>query len=75
MNPITQAFLIPVAPKAPTVPPAPAIEPVVLTRLHAVASGSPLHLALVEIVRRRYIAFHKEIDRQDKERIRAIQSW
>jgi hypothetical protein len=74
MNPVTQAFLIPLAPDAPAPPPVSPIEPIVLQRLHTTPPGSPLHLALVEVVRRRYIAFRKDVDRRDKERIRAEQS-
>jgi hypothetical protein len=37
------------------------IEPVVLARLRTTPPASPLHLALVEVVRRRYIAFRKEV--------------
>jgi hypothetical protein len=70
-NPITQAYLIPIAPEvelsAASILP---IEPVVLIRLRSLEAGAPLHLALVEVVRRRYILFRKEIDRRDKEAIR-----
>ena len=34
-------------------------------------SSSPLHLSLVEVVRRRYIQFRKDADRRDKEAILA----
>jgi hypothetical protein len=72
-NPVTQSFLIPFAPDAPTAAPVMPIEPVVLRRLRTTTPAAPLHLALVEIIRRRYIAFRKEIDRRDKEAIRARQ--
>jgi hypothetical protein len=72
-SPITQSFLIPVNPAAVTAPPVLALEPVVLERLRAVSAGSPLHLSLVEVVRRRYIAFRKEEDRADKQLIRGQQ--
>jgi len=49
------------------------IEPVVLARLRTTAPASPLHLGLVEVVRRRYIAFRKDADRRDKQMIRARQ--
>ncbi len=49
------------------------IDPVVLGRLRTTAPASPLHLALVEVIRRRYIAVCKEIDRRDKEAIRSRQ--
>ena len=35
--------------------------------------AATLHLALVEIVRRRYIAFRKDNDRRANEAIRAVQ--
>src|SRR5262249_55464176 len=66
-HPITQAYLIPFAPEialsATSLFP---IEPVVLDRLRKLEGGSLLHLALVEVVRRRYILFRKAIDRRDK---------
>ena len=71
-NPITQAYLIP---SSPTTALSPAsvfpIEPVVLDRLRRLEAGSALHLSLAEVVRRRYILFRKDIDRRDKEAIRA----
>lgn len=72
MNPITQAFLLPFAPDAepPTASLFP-VEPVVLDRLRKLDGGSPLHLSLVEVMRRRYVAYRKDIDRRDKEAIRA----
>jgi hypothetical protein len=73
VNPVTQSFLIPFAPSTLTAAPVMPIEPVVLGRLRTTPPASPLHLALVEIVRRRYIAFRKELDRRDKEAIRAMQ--
>jgi hypothetical protein len=73
-NPVTQTFLIPFAPNAPVAESVMLIESVVLARLHTTPPASPLHLALVEIVRRRYIAFRNDIDRRDKERIRAQQA-
>ncbi len=72
-NPVTQTFLIPSAPDAPVAEPVMPIEPVVLARLRTTPPASPLHLGLVEVVRRRYIAFRKEVDRRDKEAIRARQ--
>jgi hypothetical protein len=72
-NPVTQTFLIPFAPDAPVPPAVTPIEPVVLARLRTTAPASPLHLALVEVVRRRYIAFRKDADGRDKETIRANQ--
>jgi hypothetical protein len=72
-NAVTQAILIPFAPDAPVPEPGAPIEPVVLARLRTTPPASPLHLALVEVVRRRYIAFRKDLDRRDKEMIRAMQ--
>jgi hypothetical protein len=72
-NPVTQSMLVPFAPDAPALEPVTPIEPVVLGRLRVIPPASPLHLALVEVVRRRYIAFRKEVDRRDKEAIRAGQ--
>jgi hypothetical protein len=72
-NPVTQTFLIPSAPDAPVAEPVMSLEPVVLTRLRTTAAASPLHLGLVEVVRRRYITFRKDADRRDKERVRARQ--
>jgi hypothetical protein len=71
-HPVTQAFLIPFVPEV--IPPAVAsvpIEPVVVSRLRQIPGGSPLHLSLVEVVRRRHILFRKDVDRRDKEAIRA----
>lgn len=71
-NPITQAYLVPFAPD--TTIPAPSlfsIEPIVLDRLRRLEAGSPLHFSLVEVVRRRYILFRKDIDRRDKDSTRA----
>jgi hypothetical protein len=64
--------LLPFAPETalPTAPLLP-IEPVVLDRLRRLEPGSPLHLALAEVVRRRYILFRNDLDRRDKEAIRA----
>lgn len=70
-SPVTQAYLIPFAPLAATAQPIFPIEPVILEKLKGVAPGSSLHHSLVEILRRRYIAFCKQVDRADKEAIRA----
>jgi hypothetical protein len=68
---ITQALLLPFAPAATHLPvTAPAIEPVILRRLRTVAPASPLHLALVEIVRRLYRLAAQATDKADKEAIR-----
>lgn len=71
-NPVTQAYLLPLAPEtelsAASLFP---IESVVLNRLKQLEAGSVLHLSLAEVVRRRYVLFRKDIDRQDKVAIRA----
>jgi len=65
---ITQAFLLPFAPTVMdlrvTTPP---IEPVILSRLRTVSPASPLHLTLVEAVRRQYRLAAQAADRADKE--------
>jgi hypothetical protein len=58
-NPVTQTFLLPWVPDAPSADPATPIEPVVLSRLRNTQPASPLHLALVEIVRRATSRFAK----------------
>jgi hypothetical protein len=65
---VTQAFLLPFA-SAATSPPAtsPAIEPVIRSRLQRVSPASPLHLTLVEAVRRQYRLVAQAVDRADKE--------
>jgi hypothetical protein len=72
-HPVTQTLLIPFAPDAPVPEAVTPLEPVVLDRLRTTAPASPLHLALVEVVRRRYIAFRKDVDRRDKEMVRGRQ--
>jgi hypothetical protein len=70
---ITQALLLPFAPTAANLPAtAPTIEPVILNRLRTVTPASTLHLALVEIVRRRYRLAAKAADKADKEAIRRM---
>jgi hypothetical protein len=71
---ITQAFLLPFAADCNLQTPAVPIEPVVEQRLRAVAAGSPLHLALVEVVRRQYKAARQHRDRADKEATRRSQA-
>jgi len=69
---ITQAFLIPFTPTVTNLQaPTPAIEPVILSRLRTVVPASPLHLTLVEAVRRQYRLFAQAVDRADKEAVRA----
>jgi hypothetical protein len=74
-NPVTQTILIPAAPDAPVAEPVMPIEPVVLARLRPTPLASPLNLGLVEVVRRRYLAFRKDANRRDQEMIRARQPW
>ena len=71
-NPVTQAILTPFASAVDSAFDSP-IEPIVLSRLRATSPASSLHLALVEVVRRRYIALCKDADRRDKEMIRSQQ--
>ncbi len=68
----TQAFLIPFTPTVTKIQATtPAIELVILSRLRTVAPASPLHLTLVEAVRRQYRLFAQAVDRADKESVRA----
>jgi hypothetical protein len=67
---ITQAFLVPFASAAMNVPVTkPAIEPVIENRLRTVSPASPLHLTLVEAVRRQYRLAAQAADRADKEAV------
>jgi hypothetical protein len=71
---ITQAILLPgvmagVQPPTPTVP----MEQVVVNRLHTVGPGTPMHLALVEVVRRQYKLAMQNADQANKQAIRAAQ--
>lgn len=71
---ITQAYLLPLHPDLPTLPAATVpIEPVILKRLRTVTPASPLHLVLVEAVRRQYKLAAQAADRANKEAIRAGQ--
>jgi len=47
----------------------PAIEPVIENRLRIVSPASPLHLTLVEAVRRQYRLAAQAGDRADKEAV------
>ena len=68
---ITQAFLLPFTPTLTNLQATkPIIEPVILTRLRTVVPASPLHLTLVEAVRRQYRLFAQAVDRADKEAVR-----
>lgn len=66
-NPITLALLLPFAAETAieTVP----IEPAIESRLRTVLGASPLHLTMVEAVRRRYKHDAKELDKADKRAI------
>jgi hypothetical protein len=69
---ITQACLLPFAPTVATLPAsAVPMEPVILNRLRTVTPGSPLHLTLVEAVRRQYKLAAQAADRADKQAVRA----
>jgi hypothetical protein len=70
-NPVTQAFLLPWAPKAAFAAPVVAMEPLVEQRLRSVEPAAPLHRSLVEVVRRQYKVFCQDRDRADKQAIRA----
>ena len=70
-HPVTQALLLPFAPAATLAKTTPAIEPVVVDRLRIVSPTSPLHLTLVEAVRRQYRHFKQAEDRRDKDAVRA----
>ncbi len=71
---ITQAFLLPLHPDLPTLTAATVpIEPVILNRLRTVTPASPLHLVLVEAVRRQYKLAAQAADRANKEAIRVGQ--
>lgn len=70
-TPMTLAYLIPFIPEVDLPNMSPEIEPTIVDRLRKLSGGSPLHLALVEVVRRRYALQCKEIDRQDKLAIQA----
>jgi hypothetical protein len=72
---ISQAILLPwagpgAAAPTPTVP----VESIVANRLKTVAPASPLHLALIEVVRRQYKATMQAADAADKQAIRAAQA-
>ena len=51
-HPVCQALLLPFAPTAALSAVVPAIEPVIVTKLRTVTPAGPLHLTLVEAVRR-----------------------
>jgi hypothetical protein len=71
--PMSQAFLLPSAPAFENLPPtAVAIDPVIVERLRRVPPTSPLHLALVEAVRRQYKLAAQTADRADKQSILSL---
>jgi hypothetical protein len=72
-NPVTQAFLLPLAPAAHAGPTIVTIEPLVERKLRSAAPGSALHLTLVEVVRRQYKVFCQDLDRADKQAVIASQ--
>jgi hypothetical protein len=69
--PVTQALLLPFSPASSLSQTMPGMEPVVVQRLRSTVPASPLHLTLVEVVRRQYQAYKQAVDKQDKEAIRA----
>ncbi len=73
VHPITQALLLPFSPESTLPESKPVIEAVVVNRLRTVPATSPLHVTLVEAVRRQYRAYKQAADRRDKEAIRAGQ--
>jgi hypothetical protein len=68
-HPVTAALLLPFSPGTPLPETTPAIEPIVVNRLRAVPPTSPLHLTLVEAVRRQYRVYRQAADRRDKEHL------
>jgi hypothetical protein len=70
---VTQALLLPFAPKSDLLESDVSIEPIVLNRLRTVVPASPLHFALVEIVRRRYRHVRQAEDAADKVAVREAQ--
>jgi hypothetical protein len=71
---VTQAFLVPYAPGTTALPETtPPVEPVILKRLRTVVPASPMHLTLVEVVRRQYRTAAQAADKADKESIRRTQ--
>jgi hypothetical protein len=65
---VCQAFLLPFASELIKLPETtPAIETVIQSRLRTVSPSSPLHLTLVEAVRRQYRLAAQAADRADKE--------
>lgn len=67
-NAITAALLLPCSPRAAL--PAGCLEPAIESRLRELSAGSPLHLTLVEAVRRRYKQDAMQADKDDKQAFR-----
>ena len=67
---VTQALLLPYSPESELPEANLRIEPVVLSRLRTVERGTPLHFALVEIVRRQHRKARQAADQADEERAR-----
>jgi hypothetical protein len=72
-HPVTLALLLPFSSASPLPETVPAIEPIIVNRLRTAVTASPLHLTLVEAVRRQYRVCKQAEDRKDKETIRAAQ--
>jgi hypothetical protein len=71
---ISQAYLLPFASDGSLLIANVPLEPIVVHRLRKSSPGSPLHLALVETVRRQYQTRRRQEDKADKEALRAAQS-
>jgi hypothetical protein len=71
--PVTQTLLLPFSPESPLSQTTPAVEPIVVKRLRSTVPASPLHLTLVEVMRRHFQAYKQTVDKRDKEAIRAAQ--
>jgi len=71
---VTQALLLPFTSGSSLSQTTPAVEPVIVKRLRSTIPASPLHLTLVEVVRRQYQTYNQAVDRRDKEAIRAEQN-
>lgn len=70
-GPIARAYLLPAIPRAVDHSSLGGIDAIIANRLRSVVPGSPLHLALVETIRRLYKLSCQEADRADKQAILA----